>query len=105
MKLRKGTYEIADTPSACARGLMFRSKPARILFRFGKPGRYSIHSFFVFFRFDAIYLDSGMRVLEKYLSVQPFVPLLVPKKQACYLLELPEGEGKKLKIGERIDLG
>jgi len=102
MKLKKGTYEIADTPSARARGLMFRKKPKRILFRFGKPGRYSIHSFFVAFPFDAIYLDCEMRVLEKYLSVQPFVPLLVPKKHACYLLELPEGEGKKLKLGEKI---
>ncbi len=104
MKLKKGTYEIADTPSARSRGLMFRSKPKRILFRFGKPGRYSIHSFFVFFRFDAVYLDSEMRVLEKYLGVRPFVPLLVPKKQASYLLELPEGEGKGLRLGERIEL-
>jgi uncharacterized membrane protein (UPF0127 family) len=102
MKLKKGTYEIADTPASRSRGLMFRSKPKRILFKFGRPGRYSIHSFFVAFPFDAIYLDGEMRVTEVYLSVPPFVPLLVPKRPASFLLELPEGEGRKLKLGERI---
>ena len=54
-------------------GLMFtRKNEAEILiFKFRKPTRLAIHSFFVFFPFMAIWLDEKGRIIEKK-KIQPF---------------------------------
>ena len=47
-------------------GLMFRSRencPA-MLFEFSKPTRMRIHSFFVFFKFGAVWLDDKNKIIE-----------------------------------------
>jgi len=70
-------------------GLMFqpRSTP-NLLFEFNSTKAYSIHSFFVFFRFLAIWLDNRNRVLGSQI-VKPFTPLVKPRKGAAKLVELP----------------
>ncbi|MFA5105531.1 MAG: DUF192 domain-containing protein [Candidatus Micrarchaeia archaeon] len=95
-----GSFETADNAIARMRGLMFRSKPAFILFDFHGVGIYPIHSFFVRFNFDAIYLDPEFGVVEAFRSVKPYTALVRPKAPARYLLETPEGICEKFGIAE-----
>lgn len=70
-------------------GLMFkrRNSPA-LLFEFGKETRISIHSFFVFFPFLAIWLDNENNITEKRI-IKPFYPSIKPKKEFKKLIEIP----------------
>jgi len=81
--------EIADSELSRTRGLMFRGKVVPILFVFSSPGVYPIHSFFVPGVFDAVYLSGKGEVVEMFLGIAPGRPLICPKKNAAYLLELP----------------
>ncbi len=90
------------------RGLMFRARfPRTMLFYF--PGtsikRNSIHALFVFFEFDAVYLDEERRVVDIYERVRPFTLYIEPKKPSAYLLELERGAVKKLgvSIGDEME--
>jgi len=95
----------ADNLFSQARGLMFRSKPVTILFKFDKDDIYSIHSWFVFFPFDIVYLDKGMRAVEIYKNV-PSYSYLKPKRPARNFLELPPGGADRLGInlGDKIEV-
>jgi len=70
-------------------GLMFRSvKSDNLLFEFRRECRLSIHSYFVFFNFLAIWLDDDKRVVEVKM-VKPFTFSVRPKKKFKYLIEMP----------------
>ncbi len=92
---------IADSFWLRFRGLMFRKKPVVIVFPFKKPTKYgaSIHSFFVFFDFYAIYINRDGVISEKIL-VKPFKLKITPKEKTICLIEIPIDFGKKFKIGE-----
>ena len=76
-------------------GLMFRSRNTRSqLFEFKKP--LSIHSFFVFFRFLAIWLDDKNNVVG-FKIVSPFTLYVIPKSNSKKLIEVPINQ-KNLKI-------
>ncbi|MEM3412249.1 MAG: DUF192 domain-containing protein [archaeon] len=98
--------EIADTTWKRFRGLMFRKKCKEILFILPKKSRVlaSIHSFFVFFNFDVVWLDEKMRVVDLKENIKPFCINITPKKPAKYILEMPAGEIKKrnLKPGKNL---
>lgn len=83
---------------------MFRKKCASLLFTFDWPDKHSIHSFFVAFPFDAIYLDERGKVADIFCSVPPFSPLITPRSPVRCLLELPPGSAKKLsaRIGDSL---
>lgn len=92
---------LADNFLSRLRGLMFRFRfPRAMLFIFPNtsPQRNAIHSFFVFFEFDAVYLDENKRVIDIYERVRPFTPYIEPKKPTKYLLELEAGAVKKQRI-------
>ena len=71
-------------------GLMFvrREKADALLFDFKKPCRQAIHSFFVFFSFFAVWLDSKGKIIETR-KVKPFVPFISIKKSYSQLVEIP----------------
>ncbi len=71
-------------------GLMFsrREKAKNLIFKLPKEGRLAIHSFFVFYNFVAIWLDSDGKVLE-WKVVQPFSPYICPKKSFSSFVEIP----------------
>lgn len=98
--------EPAQTLGTRMRGLMFRKKCASLLFTFDWSDKHSIHSFFVAFPFDAIYLDDAGRVADIFEAVAPFTPLLTPRSPARYLLELPPGSIKRLsaRIGDKMQI-
>lgn len=80
-------------------GLMFRRKekcPA-MLFEFSKPTKMSIHSFFVFFKFAAVWLDKKNKIIKKQI-VKPFLPLISPKKPFYKLVEIPLNKKYKKEI-------
>jgi len=70
-------------------GLMFRrSRSDNLLFEFKKDVKMAIHSFFVFFPFLAIWVDSKNRVID-FEIVRPFRPRVMPKKKFRKLIEVP----------------
>ncbi|MEM3372767.1 MAG: DUF192 domain-containing protein [Candidatus Aenigmatarchaeota archaeon] len=95
--------ELCDNQFSRARGLMFRKKPERLFFVFDEEKIYPIHSFFVFFVFDAIYIDKNFRVVEIYEAVEPF-SFISPKNKAMYLLEAEKGFCKKYGITNKHNI-
>lgn len=89
--------ELCDSTFSRAKGLMFRKKPERLFFVFDEEKIYPIHSFFVFFEFDAIYIDKDFKIVEIYEAVKPFF-YISPKNKAKYLLEAEKGFCKKYKF-------
>lgn len=92
------TLEQADTPLLRLRGLMFRKRAVSILFTFACAGLHGIHSFFVSFPFDAVYLDGAGRVADVFERVPPFTPYLAPRRPVRYLIELPPGAAGRLHL-------
>ncbi len=90
--------EQANTSISRLRGLMFRQKPASILFTFAWPDLHGIHSFFVSFPFDAVYLDEQGKVVDVFERVPPFTPYVSPRKPVRYLIELPPGMAGRLHL-------
>ena len=76
-----------------------------LLFTTPKPGRYSIHMFFVRFPIDLIYLDSRFVVVELRKGLRPW-RIHRPKTIANYLIELPEGTilHSNVEIGHKVTL-
>lgn len=68
-------------------GLMFKSRDSENLL-FDLPGRWGIHSFFVFFPFLALWLDEKNKVLE-WKVVKPFSVYVKPRKKFAKLVEIP----------------
>ena len=56
-----------------------------------------IHSFFMKFSFDAVFLDKDLKVIATYSNFKPFRISKFHSKSK-YVLELPKGTVKKLKI-------
>ena len=56
-----------------------------------------IHSFFMRFSFDVLFLDKDLRVIAMYCDFKPF-RISKFHTRTKYVLELPEGTIKKLKI-------
>jgi uncharacterized membrane protein (UPF0127 family) len=97
--------EYADTFWKKFRGLMFRKKlDHAFVFLLSRETRTDacIHSFFVSFPFDAVFLDSKKRVVD-FATIKPW-RFYMPKKPAKYIVELPEGTIKKtkIKIGRKL---
>ena len=71
-------------------GLMFslREKSQILLFEFKISQPIAIHSFFVFYSFLAIWLDSENNITDMKI-VKPFTSCAFAKKSSNYLLEIP----------------
>ena len=99
------SYELCDDFFSRARGLMFRRSFERpLIFIFPNESRLNaIHSFFVFFEFDAVFLDARKRVVDVRERVRPFTPFIVPSRPAKYLIEMPAGMGRKVAVGDVLE--
>ncbi|MFH1290879.1 MAG: hypothetical protein ABIH92_05755 [Nanoarchaeota archaeon] len=70
-------------------GLMFKQpKTQNLLFEFNTRESKTIHSFFVFFSFLAIWLDEKNKVLDFHV-VKPFTFAVRSKKEPRKLIEVP----------------
>lgn len=99
--------EIADTFWKKLRGLMFRKDLNHALvFPLDYETRLNaaIHSCFMRFTFDAVFLDKNKKVVD-FTTIKPW-RFYTPRKPAKYIVELPAGTIKKLKIkiGDNINV-
>ena len=83
-------------------GLMF-SKKKTLIFTFNKEKIISLHMFFVFYPIDVLFLNKRRKVVEIKENFKPF-RVMVPKKPAKYIIELPNNTIKKTntKLGDTI---
>ena len=110
-RIHTGSYSILARYAAGFfgrfRGLMFsgRLKDTGLLIKCPKEGRISstIHSFFVFFPIDVVWIDSRYTVVQVK-KIMPFTFIAVPPKPAMYILELPAGAGINFSVGGRIEI-
>lgn len=92
--------ELADSFFRRFRGFMLRSRPPRghgLLFDFGRTKRYPIHTGFMRFALDLVFMDGRWRVVEICEGMKPW-RFYRPKRAARYLLELPSREVARLGI-------
>ena len=76
-------------------GLICRTRFCdNLIFKFKKDTRISIHSFFVFFPFLAIWLDSKKKVLDMKI-VKPFSLNIRPRKKFRTIVEIPINDRNK----------
>ena len=83
-------------------GLCFsrRERARALLFDFKKLTEMSIHSYFVFFEFLAIWLDEKNKVVD-FKFVKPFEFNVLPSGKFTKLLEIPLNEKYKTLIPRR----
>jgi len=96
-------HKLCKSDFSKALGLMFSLKPHTLIFEFNKEKKVSLHMLFVFFPIDVIYLNENKKVVEIKNNFKPFT-FYHPKKNAKYLIELPNGTIKKSRtsIGDKI---
>lgn len=105
-KLISGKVEWALTFFQRMRGLMFRRKTRHaLIFVLDCEARLdaAIHMFFVFFSIDVVFMDSGWKIVDIKRNIKPFTPMVVPEKAAKYIVELPAGMAKNLKINDVLE--
>ncbi len=95
---------IADSVIKRTIGLMFskRTQSAMIL-KFGRDVPVSLHTFFVFFPIDIVFVDSSGAVVEMVENMPPFTTYTAKKRAKC-VVELPAGSIRrsKTRVGDRI---
>jgi uncharacterized protein len=97
----------AKTTWQRTKGLMFEDKKKfdyALVFEFPRESKIgsSLHMIFVFFPIDVLFLDKTKKVVDK-VTLPPFQPNYTPKKAAKYVIEMPAGKAKKVKIGSKIN--
>jgi hypothetical protein len=97
--------ELAVTFWRRFRGLMFRRNFKALFLKLPKSGRRSIHTFFLMFPIDVIFLDSNFFVIAICQRLKPW-RIHRPKKDASYIVELPAGtiSRKNVKTGHKLTL-
>lgn len=98
--------EFADSFWTRFRGLMFRfdfDEDDALLFEFYKSRKFRIHTFFVFFPIDLIYLDQDFKVVEVEQNLSPW-RFHNPDVRASCLAELYGGRlvEKKVRVGDEV---
>jgi len=86
------------------RGLIFSRGFDNLLFEFDKDVKIGIHSWFVFFPFLAVWLDSKDSVVDVKV-VRPFSSYISPKKYFRKLLEIPMSETNEKLVKLLVDKG
>ncbi len=92
------------------RGLMW-VKPGEfdyaLVFHLNNKGKHnaSIHMLFMNMPIDVLFLDEDKKIVDLVENLQPWIIHYAPKKEAKYIVEMPEGSIKKYrpKLGEKIE--
>ena len=93
--------KVADGPLTRLRGLMGRRELPRGEGLLLKPAP-SIHTFFMRFPIDAVFLDAGMNVLSVKAALSPW--RVAGQRGARAVLELPAGEARRRGVMEGTNL-
>ena len=89
------------------KGLMFediKKFDYALVFEFPRESKIgtSLHMIFVFFPIDVLFLNSEKKVVDN-VTLTPFIPNYTPKEAAKYVIEMPAGKAKQVRLGEKID--
>ena len=106
MIINKTTGKILAKETSTYRGMMLAkgltfSRKRVAFFEFSIPQTSSIHTLFVFYPIDVLFLDAKKKVVEKYENMRPF-SFYTPKHEAKYMIELPSNLGRSVSIGNII---
>jgi len=100
---------IADSAFKRFKGLMLERKENfdyALVFLLPNESRYgaSIHSLFMRFPIDVVFLDNGKKIVDLVKGFKPWSLNLTPKKPAGFIVEMREGSIKKFRLenGEKI---
>ena len=95
---------LADSVLTRVVGLMFsKQTQSAMILKFKKEIPVSLHTFFVFFPIDIMFVDGNEKVAELVEAMQPFTTY-IGKKNAKYIVEVPAGTIKRsgTRVGDRI---
>jgi uncharacterized membrane protein (UPF0127 family) len=92
---------VADTFLKRLIGYMFRKEPHHEALMI-KPCN-SIHTFFMKFNIDVIFVDKDMKVLKKVENLKPG-KVIMPVKDAWAVIEGKAGKFKNINIEDKIDI-
>ena len=84
-------FERADTGFSRFKGMMLTRKKKNLLLDFKREGimTSAIHTFFMLYTIDAVWLDSDMEVVDVKKNLKPFsFQIFKPRIPARYVLEL-----------------
>ncbi len=99
MSIKLGNFEICNVGFGTG-GLMFRKKIDKpIIFVLNKENFLFIHTFFVRFPIDVLFLDSNKRVIKK----KRMMPWRILLGKAKYIIEGKKGSFEKIRIGEKVE--
>jgi len=86
------------------KGLMFSrfNNFDALLFKFEKEKFITIHTFFVFFPIDVVWLNKNYEVVDIKKDIKPFTLFIRPKNKAKYLIEFPAGKIVEVKESSQI---
>lgn len=105
-KILAKNIKICGSVFSKTKGLMFSKKiyDKAFIFAFSKEKRWSVHMLFVFFPIDVLWLDKNNNIIDMAKNLKPFCPLCRPKKQAKYIIELPDNviNNSKTEIGDKV---
>ena len=91
---------VAKTLFQKMRGLIFRKKAVPIWLEFEEEGVWVIHSCFVAFPFDAVFIGRNGKAVDIFENINPFNLRIEPKNSCKAILELPKGTVRKFKISK-----
>ena len=92
---------VADTFLKRLMGYMFRKEPHHEAIMI-KPCN-SIHTFFMKFNIDVIFVNKDMEVIKKMENLRPG-KVIMPIKEAWVVIEGEAGKFKNVNIGDKIDI-
>ncbi|MFP4005115.1 MAG: DUF192 domain-containing protein [Candidatus Hadarchaeia archaeon] len=109
-KVMADKVELADSFWSRFRGLMFRrnfGEGEALVFEIPEGRKFGVHTFFVFFPIDLIYLNRDMKVVDLKCGLTPW-STYSPKEESRFLVEIPSGtvqrygleRGHKLRLKE-----
>ncbi|MEK6907043.1 MAG: DUF192 domain-containing protein [Nanoarchaeota archaeon] len=85
-------------------GLMFRNLKENEVAVLKNYKQEILHTLFVFYPIDIVFLDKNRKVIEIKRNIKPFTLKIIPNKKAKYVLEFKSDFTKDIKIGQRIKL-
>jgi len=111
LTLLKGKHKIAKDATLCdtllsrSIGLMLsRPRVAILKAKSESIAATTIHTFFMRFAIDAIWLDRNLTVVDIKQNIRPYRFLVAPRRKAMYIVELPTQEKLEINIGDKLKL-
>jgi len=64
----------------------------------------AIHTMFVFYTLDVIWLDKDFNVVDKRSNIRPFTLSIIPKKPAKYIIELKANKSNNIELNDKLSI-